>query len=82
MMTINNGEISEGDFIARAGAVALTAKGRRKTIAAYERRMATKLTHPLFHYKASYRRTLEIQARLLAAVLVGDVPSYRPLTTR
>ncbi len=44
--------------------------------------MSTELRHPLFRYRASYRRTLEIQARLLAAVLVGDVPAYRPLTTR
>lgn len=82
MMAINNGEIARGDFIERAGGVSLTDKGRRKAIAAYERRMSSELAHPLFRYKASYRRSLEIQARLLAAVLVGDVPSYRPLTTR
>ena len=82
MMAINNGELGETDFVSRAGGVALTDKGRRKAIASYERRMTTELTHPLFHYKASYRRSLEIQARLLAAVLVGDVPAYRPLTTR
>jgi CRISPR-associated protein Cas1 len=82
MMAINNGEIGESDFISRAGGVSLTDKGRRKAIAAYERRMTSELTHPLFRYKASYRRSLEIQARLLAAVLTGDVPSYRPLTTR
>lgn len=82
MMAINNGELRGEDFISRAGGVSLTDKGRRKTIAAYERRMTSELTHPLFRYKASYRRSLEIQARLLAAVLTGDVPAYRPLTTR
>jgi CRISP-associated protein Cas1 len=82
MMAINNGELRKEDFISRAGGVSLTDKGRRKAIAAYERRMTSELTHPLFRYKASYRRSLEIQARLLAAVLTGDVPSYRPLTTR
>jgi CRISP-associated protein Cas1 len=82
MTAINNGEIVAGDFIKRAGGVSLTDRGRRKTIAAYERRMATELRHPLFRYRASYRRCLEIQARLLAAVLVGDAPAYRPLTTR
>ncbi len=55
---------------------------RRSVIAAYERRMRSELVHPLFGYRAGYRRTLEIQARLLAAVLVGDLPDYRPLTTR
>ena len=82
MTAINNGEVSPADFVTRAGDVALTDRGRRKVIAAYERRMTTELRHPLFHYRASYRRCLEIQARLLAAVLVGDVPAYRPLTTR
>jgi CRISP-associated protein Cas1 len=82
MTVINNGEIVVGDFIKRAGGVSLTDRGRRKVIAAYERRMTTELRHPLFRYRASYRRCLEIQARLLAAVLVGDAPVYRPLTTR
>ncbi len=66
----------------RGGAVSLTAAGRRKALAAYERRMRTELRHPIFQYTASYRRTLELQARLLAAVLVGDIAEYRPLTTR
>jgi len=82
MTAINNGEVNATDFITRAGGVALTDRGRRKVIASYERRMKTELRHPLFHYRASYRRCLEIQARLLAAVLVGDIPAYRPLTTR
>jgi CRISPR-associated protein Cas1 len=82
LTSINNGEVGAGDFISRAGGVALTASGRRKLIATYERRLATELVHPLFKYRASYRRALEIQARLLAAVLVGDIPQYRSLTTR
>lgn len=82
LTAVNNGEVSSGDFVSRAGAVSLTPAGRKKVIAAYERRMASELRHPLFGYKASYRRTLEIQARLLAAALVGDTPEYRPLTTR
>lgn len=82
LTAINNGEVGPDDFIERAGAVALTQGGRRSLIRTYERRMATELVHPLFKYRASYRRSLEIQARLLAAVLVGDIPSYRPLTTR
>jgi CRISP-associated protein Cas1 len=82
LTVVNNGEVRPDDFVERAGAVALSHKGRRKVIAAYERRMSTELRHPLFKYKASYRRCLEIQARLLAATLLGDVPAYRSLTTR
>jgi CRISPR-associated protein Cas1 len=82
LSVVNNGEIQSDDFVERAGAVALSKTGRRKMIAAYERRMRSELRHPLFKYQASYRRCLEIQARLLAAALLGDVPAYRPLTTR
>lgn len=78
LTAINNGEIDGSDFVSRAGAVALTSAGRRKLIRTYERRMRTELVHPLFKYRASYRRTLEIQARLLAAVLVGDIPTTDP----
>lgn len=79
---VNNGEVGPQDFMARAGAVSLTGAGRRGVISAYERRMRAELTHPVFKYKATYRRTLEIQARLLAATLAGDSLEYRPLTTR
>lgn len=79
---VNNGEVAAEDFVVRATGVALTTGGRRRVIAAYERRMRTELLHPVFGYRASYRRSLEIQARLLAAVLVGDLAAYRPLTTR
>lgn len=82
LTVVNNGEIRKDDFVERAGAVALSSGGRKKFIAAYERRMRSELRHPLFKYKASYRRCLGIQARLLAATLLGDVPAYRSLTTR
>jgi CRISPR-associated protein Cas1 len=82
LTAINNGEIGADDFVERAGAVSLTSQGRKRFIQTYERRMRTELKHPTFGYRASYRRTLEIQARLLAANLAGDSPQYRPLTTR
>ncbi len=50
-------------------AVALTPTGRKGFFRAYEQRMDTLVTHPLFGYRVSYRRLLEIQARLLARVV-------------
>ena len=82
LTAVNNGEVRVGDFTARAGGVSLTPEGRRRFTATYERRMRMNRRHPLFGYEASYRRILEIQARLLASLLVGDAPAYRPLTTR
>lgn len=79
---INNGEVQERDFLHRAGAVALTPTGRKQVIAAYERRMDSLITHPLFGYAISYRRVLAVQARLLARHLLGELPTYVPFVTR
>lgn len=78
----NQGELSQGDFIKRARGVALTASGRRAVLSGYERRLNQMVTHPVFGYTVSYRRVIELQARLLRAVILGEVPSYRPFTTR
>lgn len=78
----NNGEVSSGSFLVRAGGVALTAAGRRSVIAAYERRLDTEIKHPVFGYKVTYRRLLEVQTRLLGAYLVREIPEYIPFTTR
>jgi CRISPR-associated protein Cas1 len=79
---LNNGEIGQSDFIRRAGAVALTSTGRRTVLRAYERRLATEIRHPVFGYRISYRRVLDVQARLLAAYLIGEIPDYTPMVTR
>jgi CRISP-associated protein Cas1 len=79
---INNGEIGPWDLLVRAGAVTLTADGRRSVIRAWERRMTTEIRHPLFGYTVSYRRAVELQARILAARLTGELPTYQPLVTR
>jgi len=79
---INNGEVTPASFVRRAGAVALTPAGRRAVIAAFERRMDTLVTHPIFKYRISYRRVLEVQARLLARALLGEIPGYANFYTR
>lgn len=79
---INNGEIQENGFIVRAQGVALTQQGRRSFIAAYERRLDQEVTHPVYEYKITYRRVLEVQARMLGAYLLGEIPEYVPFMTR
>lgn len=79
---INNGEVTGSDFIVRAGGVALTADGRKKVIGGYERRLETEVRHPTFGYKLNYRRVFEVQTRVLAAHVVGEVPEYVPFMTR
>jgi len=79
---INNRAITEGDFVRAGQAVNLTTAGRRRFFEMYEQRMNSVLTHPVFDYKVSYRRALELQARMLAKVLTAEIPEYVPLTTR
>lgn len=79
---INNGEIKQSDFVVRSMGVTLTDDGRKKVLAAYERRLDIKITHPVFDYKISYRRVFELQARLLGAVLLGEVNRYTPFVTK
>lgn len=55
---------------------------RNRFISAYEQRMDTLVTHPLFGYRVNYRRVLEIQARLLARVVTGELPGYPGFETR
>lgn len=82
LMAFNNGEVNIGDFIERAGAVTMTTSARRSVIAAYERRLQTEITHPLFGYKICYRRIIEVQARLLARTILGELPEYPNFCTR
>lgn len=82
IQAINNGEIRPTDFLSAAGSVALTGDGRKRFIGTFERRLAQEVTHPLFGYKLSYRRLLELQARLLARHLLGEIPEYPNFTTR
>lgn len=82
LQAINNGEVRPTDFLNVAGSVALTADGRRRFIAAFERRLSHEITHPLFGYKLSYRRLLELQARLLARHLLGELAAFPDFTTR
>ena len=78
----NNGELKERDFIQRNEAVSLTAEGRRVVIRAFERRMDSTITHPLFGYSISYKRVLEMQARLLGRHLLGELKTYPAFRTR
>ena len=69
--------------LAAAGnAVALTVSGRKAFFRAYELPMDTLVTHPLFDYRVSYRRLLEIQARLLAKLMQGEIGDYPGFVTR
>lgn len=79
---INTRMITPKDFLQTGNAVALTASGRKAFIQAYEQRMDAMITHPLFGYRVSYRRVLEIQTRLLARTVTGEIAAYPGFETR
>ncbi len=79
---INTRMVTPKDFVRTGNAVSLTPEGRKGFFRAYELRMDTMVTHPLFDYRVSYRRLLEIQARLLARVLEGEIGEYPVFVTR
>ncbi len=82
IQVINNGEVAENDFVVAPTGVALKPNARKRVIAAFDRRLSQEITHPIFGYSASYRRILEIQARLLARYLLGELPEYPDFMTR
>lgn len=82
LTVFNNGEVSPSSFLSRAGAVTLTEAGRKAVFAAFERRMASEVTHPVFGYVLSYRRVLEVQSRLLARVMLSELDEYPSFCTR
>ena len=79
---VNNAVLSDRDFLIWRESCQLTTDGRKKFFEAYEHRKATVVTHPLYGYKMSYGRMFEVQARMLASYVRGDIPSYTGFTVR
>ena len=78
----NNGELREGSFDISLGSARLTDQGRKAIIHAVEQRINAQFRHPLFGYTVTWRRALEIQARLILGVIDGTQPMYRGVITR
>ena len=79
---LNNGMLSRRDFREELGAWQLTPEGRRTFLTKLEERLDTEIQHPVFGYKATYRRCLELEVRLVAKWLTGEVPQFRPFVVR
>ena len=79
---INNETLTAKDFMSWRESCQLTEEGRKRFFETYEQRKATVVTHPVFGYKMSYGRMLEVQARMLAAHVRGDIPEYTGFTVR
>lgn len=76
VQAINNGEVRPSHFVRNGNACALKPHGRRAFIAAFERRLERETTHPVFGYRVTMRRLIEVQARLLTRFLQGELREY------
>ena len=82
LSAINNGVVGPDDFLVRTTGVSLRKAGRGRFIETLERRLDEMATHPTFGTRLSYRRILEVQARLLGKVCLGDLDRYPPFLVR
>ena len=79
---INNRRIKPEDFTQSHGGWYLKERCRKVFYAAYETRKNETITHPVFKYKLTFRRAMELQVRLLAKYLTDEIEQYTPLTIR
>ncbi len=79
---LNTAVLRDRDFVHEAGNVRLTDEGRRTFLTKLEERLNSAIVRPVFQYRASYRRCIELQARLLGKALTGEIPSYPPFVVR
>ena len=79
---LNKRMLTPHDFVVELGAYRLTDERRKVFFSQLEERLAEEVTHPIFGYKTSYQRCLELQARLLAKVLTGEIDEYPPFLVK
>jgi CRISPR-associated protein Cas1 len=80
---VNRGQLQAKDFdIREGGAVLLNDAGRKAAIAAYQERKQETLRHPVLDSEVSIGLLPQVQARLLARHLRGDVAHYVPFLSR
>ncbi|HEU5014794.1 MAG TPA: type I-D CRISPR-associated endonuclease Cas1d [Roseiflexaceae bacterium] len=79
---LNNRMLKENDFTAEMGAYRLRDDARRLFLQQIEDRLNEQIQHPLFGYRTTYRRCIELQVRVLAKALMGEIPQYVPFIVR
>lgn len=79
---LNNRMLTLNDFVVELGAYRLKKEPRKLFLTRFEERLNEEVTHPTFGYKVKYRRCIELQARLIAKYLTGEIDEYPPFTSR
>lgn len=78
---LNRKEFKPSDFQESLGAFRLKESSRKKFLEAFEQKINEEFKHPVFNYRCTYRRSIELQARLLARHLQEEIP-YKALILR
>src|SRR6266516_1956312 len=78
----NRRMLALNDFVVELGAYRLKDEQRNIFFTQFEDLLNEEIHHPLFGYAVTYRRCLELQARLLAKALTGEIDEYPPLLVR
>ncbi len=73
---VNTGVVQEADFLRHPTGTSLRDAARKRFVHVIERRLDELVTHPAYGSTFSYRRILEIQARMLGKALLDEIPAY------
>lgn len=84
LTAINRRILAPKDFITEpvSNAVSLTKEGLHIFLRLYQEKKQDKFKHPVLQKQYTYQETFEIQARLLAKYLLGEIDKYPPLVMK
>jgi CRISPR-associated protein Cas1 len=79
---LNKRMLTTDDFVVELGAYRLKNEKRKIFFTQFEERLSEEIKHPTFGYHVTYRRCIELQARLVAKFLTGEIDEYPPFIVR
>jgi CRISPR-associated protein Cas1 len=84
LSAINRRSLTTCDFTSEplSQAVSLSDEARRTFLKLYEQKKQSQFKHPVLGRKCTYQEAFEIQARLLAKYLMGEIDKYPPLVLK
>jgi CRISP-associated protein Cas1 len=84
LSTVNKSLLAPSDFFTEplSGAVYMTPEGRKAYLKLYTQKKQSEFKHPVMGRKCTYQEAFEMQARLLAKYLMGEIDKYPPLILR
>ncbi|NMG19843.1 type I-D CRISPR-associated endonuclease Cas1d [Brasilonema bromeliae] len=84
LSALNKQFLKVEDFVTEplSGAVSLTNEPRKTFLRLYGQKKLSEFKHPVLGRKCTYQEAFELQARLLAKYLMGEIEKYPPLVLK